>query len=149
MPTLNVERNKRIQNLWILGQTIDQISLSTGIPRSTVGYYVKKFNKSGRRLQPPPSVTQTGFEASPSESAALKTFFLQEVARLIIDRDYQKLHYFLVSYKTMIQMQSYLKFTEEERKVLQNALSGQSKGSAHVDSVTKKEKTFIEAIEQL
>ncbi len=43
MPTLNVERNKRIQNLWILGQTIDQISLSTGIPRSTVGYYVKKF----------------------------------------------------------------------------------------------------------
>jgi hypothetical protein len=46
-------------------------------------------------------------------------------------------------------MQSYLKLTEEERKVLQNAISDLSKGSAHVDSTTKKEKTFIEAIEQM
>ena len=147
MPTLNVERNKRIQNLWILGQTIDQISLSTGIPRSTVGYYVKKFKKSGRRLQSPRSVTQTGFEASPSESVVMKTFFLQEVAALIRDKDYQKLHYFLVSYKTLMQMQSYLKLTEEEGKLLQNAMSDQSKGSAHVDSTTKKG-TLLEILDK-
>ena len=147
MPTLNVERNKRIQNLWILGQTIDQISLSTGIPRSTVGYYVKKFKKSGRRLQSPPSVTQTGFEASPSESVALKTFFLREVMALIVKKDYQKLHYFLVSYRTMIQMQSYLKFTEEERELLQKAISDQFKGSVHVDSKAKKGKTLEEILD--
>ncbi len=78
----------------------------------------------------------------------MKTFFLQEVMALIVNKDYQKLHYFLVSYKTMMQMQSYLKLTEEEGKLLQNAMSDQSKGSAHVDSKAKKGKTLVEILDK-
>ena len=45
MYTPNLERNKRIYELWENGRTVDRISFLTGVPRSTVGYYVRKFNR--------------------------------------------------------------------------------------------------------
>jgi len=42
----NFERDELIHELWLHGYTIDEISSQTGIPRSSVGYYVSKFNKS-------------------------------------------------------------------------------------------------------
>jgi len=46
----NLERERLIYSYWIQGHTIDEISRLTGIPRSSVGYYVRKFNKKhGRR----------------------------------------------------------------------------------------------------
>jgi len=42
----NREREAEVFKYWKGGHyTIDQISTSTGIPRSTVGYYVKKFSR--------------------------------------------------------------------------------------------------------
>lgn len=34
-----------IFELWERGATVDQIASATGIPRSTVGYYVRKFSR--------------------------------------------------------------------------------------------------------
>jgi len=48
----NLDRNFLIYELWKKGRTIDEISFDTGIPRSTVGYYVRKFNKRARRGEP-------------------------------------------------------------------------------------------------
>ena len=48
----NVDRNFLIYELWKKGLTIDQVSFDTGIPRSTVGYYVRKFNKRAGRGEP-------------------------------------------------------------------------------------------------
>jgi len=45
MYTPNLERNKHIYKLWERGLTVDRISSLTGVPRSTVGYYVRKFNR--------------------------------------------------------------------------------------------------------
>ena len=46
----NPERERLIYRYWVQGHTIDEISMLTGIPRSSVGYYVRKFNKKyGRR----------------------------------------------------------------------------------------------------
>lgn len=45
MVRANPERGKRIYEMWRLSETIDEISLATAIPRSTVGYYVRKFNR--------------------------------------------------------------------------------------------------------
>ena len=45
MYTPNLERNKHIYELWERGLTVDRISSLTGVPRSTVGYYVRKFNR--------------------------------------------------------------------------------------------------------
>jgi len=48
----NTERNARIYESWELGLTIDEIALKTGYPRSTVGYYIRKFNKKAKRGEP-------------------------------------------------------------------------------------------------
>lgn len=48
----NPDRNFLIYELWEKGFTIDEISFETGIPRSTVGYYVRKFNKCAKSGEP-------------------------------------------------------------------------------------------------
>jgi len=48
----NPDRNFIIYQLWTNGSTIDEISFETGIPRSTVGYYVRKFNKCAKSGEP-------------------------------------------------------------------------------------------------
>ena len=48
----NLGRNFLIYEQWKDGRTIDEISFDTGIPRSTIGYYVRKFNKNARRGEP-------------------------------------------------------------------------------------------------
>jgi hypothetical protein len=50
----NVDRNKRIYLLWEEGHTVEEISIETGIPRSTVGYYVRKFNNLAKKGEPIP-----------------------------------------------------------------------------------------------
>ena len=46
----NPDRERKIRELWLLDHTIDEIELSTGIKRSTVGYYVRKLNKAARKM---------------------------------------------------------------------------------------------------
>jgi len=48
----NPDRNFIIYELWKEGRTIDEISFDTSIPRSTVGYYVRKFNKCAKSGDP-------------------------------------------------------------------------------------------------
>jgi len=48
----NIDRNFIIYELWKKGHTIDEISFDTGIPRSTVGYYIRKFNKRAKIGEP-------------------------------------------------------------------------------------------------
>jgi len=46
----NPEREAEVFKYWKEGHyTIDQISTSTSIPRSTVGYYTKKFSRKNPR----------------------------------------------------------------------------------------------------
>ena len=48
----NLDRNFLIYELWKKGRTIDEMSFDTGIPRSTVGYYIRKFNKRAKNGEP-------------------------------------------------------------------------------------------------
>ncbi len=50
MVSSNPDRERKIRELWLLDYTIDEIELSTGIKRSTVGYYVRKLNKAARKM---------------------------------------------------------------------------------------------------
>jgi len=45
----NPEREKTIYDLWRTRHTIDEIADLTRVPRSTVGYYVRRFNKNLRK----------------------------------------------------------------------------------------------------
>ncbi len=48
----NPNRNFIIYEMWTNGSTIDEISVETDTPRSTVGYYVRKFNKCAKSGEP-------------------------------------------------------------------------------------------------
>jgi hypothetical protein len=48
----NTDRNVVVYELWKKGCTIDEIAFETAIPRSTVGYYVRKFNKRAKSGEP-------------------------------------------------------------------------------------------------
>jgi hypothetical protein len=48
----NSERNRVIYELWEKNLSVDEMSSGTGIPRSTVGYYVRKFNKLAVKGKP-------------------------------------------------------------------------------------------------
>ncbi len=67
----NLERNIIIYQLWKKGHTIDEISFDTSIPRSTVGYYVRKFNK--RAMRGDPIVFSGEREKGTEEEISLKT----------------------------------------------------------------------------
>lgn len=45
----NPERQKKIEILWRQGLTVEKIARATGIPRSSVGHYVRKLNLDMRR----------------------------------------------------------------------------------------------------
>ena len=55
MLKVNDERLSRIKQLRARGATIDQIAASTGIPRSSVGHYVKKYCGGRTRAGKPQS----------------------------------------------------------------------------------------------
>jgi hypothetical protein len=116
-----VEREEKVYRPWRLGATIDQISLQTQIPRSTVGYYVRKFNRSDRRRLVPEPVAPSAADVSIPESIFTKVLFTEKVMELFKSGDYAKLYYFLQIYK--MQMQSYLKFTKDEMDLFQKAIN--------------------------
>ena len=119
MPHRNVEREEKVYQLWRSRATIDQISLQTRIPRSTVGYYVGKFKRSGRQRLVPDPVAPTAADVSILESILTKVFFTRNVTELLASGDYTKLYYFIQIYKMLMQMQSHLTLTNEEKNLLQ------------------------------
>ena len=119
----NVEREEKVYRPWRLGATIDQISLQTQIPRSTVGYYVRKFNRSDRRRLVPEPIAPSAADVSIPESIFTKVLFTEKVMELFKSGDYAKLYYFIQIYKMLMQMQSYLKFTKDEMDLFQKAIN--------------------------
>jgi hypothetical protein len=133
MKGINADRNRQVQALWNTGRTIDEISLLTGIPRSTVGYYVKKFKKyrqkgQSLRLNPPEEPPLM----SPVDSLFVKALFMQRIIDILKEGDFQKLYYFLTGFKHLVEVMRYLKLTSDEQKLLKDALNGFFKGSKNV-----------------
>jgi len=118
-----VEREEKVYRLWRSGATIDQISLQTRIPRSTVGYYVGKLKRSGGHRLVPEPVAPSDPGVSTLESLVTKVFFTRKVIELITSGDYAKLYYFIQIYKMLMQMQSHLTLTNEEKDLLQKAIN--------------------------
>ena len=119
MHSPNVEREENVYRLWRSGATIDQISLQTRIPRSSVGYYVKKFNRSGRQRLVPEPAAPSAAGVSTLESLVTKVFFTKKVIELLTSGDYAKLYYFIQIYKMLTQMQSHITMTKEEKDLFQ------------------------------
>ena len=119
----NVEREEKVYQLRRSRATIDQISLQTRIPRSTVGYYVRKFKRSSRQRLVPDPVAPSEAGVSMLESLIPKVFFIHNFGELLTSEDFVKLYYFIQIYKMLMQMQSYLKFTKEEIDLFQKTIN--------------------------
>jgi DNA-binding CsgD family transcriptional regulator len=131
----NIERNKQIYELRSLGYTIEEISLITGIPRSTVGYYVKKFKKYENEGKPLKLAASSKHDISRNEPASsnvlgsflMKFISLQEVPKwtnaLLNRGEFDKLYYFLMSIKCAFELSKYFRLTPEELKLPKESLS--------------------------
>ena len=116
MYTSNPERNRVIYELWEKNLTVDQISSRTGVPRSTVGYYVRKFNKlaveekpivfprerkivSARRDSPFSNFIQPVMEMAVKKARA-------NILLMLSDGKYQQLYYLLMDLKLIKELDS-------------------------------------------
>jgi len=131
----NLERERLIYRYWIQGYTIDEISRLTGIPRSSVGYYVRKFNKKyGRRsrvrvsflpaLGDSMNVKKNEYPLAVSgimKSAALITTF-ETVVNLIRQGRLQDAYYCLGIIKLFNEIERIYSLTPEERKAAEKAI---------------------------
>jgi hypothetical protein len=134
----NPKREKKILELWQLGHTIDEIWYQTGIPRSTVGYYVRKFNRNpmmretrlgGNALHgtevPPFTESDPRTNDSAPVLALLKIFSLQTLIQKIQDLmgadRYDQLYYLLQSLQLLPKVLKAFDFTPEERATLGTA----------------------------
>ena len=132
----NPERERLVYRYWVQGHTIDEISRLTGIPRSSVGYYVRKFNRrygEGGRLRRKRSLILMSMdegskmsevklvESAVSKMIGLKGFF-DIIGPLVRQGRYRDLYYLLRCMKLMGEMLQPLMLTPEERKVADKAI---------------------------
>jgi len=120
----NLERNSLIYELWKEGYTIDEISFETGIPRSTVGYYVRKFNKRAKRGEP--IAFQPVREKPNDETLVTKSFlkagFIVRMVELAANGDIDRVYKSLMVVKLMKELQREIFTTEEEKQAFSNIL---------------------------
>ena len=131
----NPERERLVYRYWVQGYTIDEISMLTGIPRSSVGYYVRRFNKKyGRRSRVKVSflsalgdsmdVKKDEYSLAVSgiiKSAALISIF-EAVVDLVRQGRLQDAYYCLATIKLFNEIERIYSLTPEERKAAKKAI---------------------------
>ena len=71
----NPDRNEQVYRLWEKGLTVEKIASRLGLPRSTVGYYVRKFNRYAEAWTPVPLPRKPEREGEGKETLALQALF--------------------------------------------------------------------------
>ena len=114
----NLQRNEIIYGLWDKGCTIEEISSRTGVPRSSVGYYVRKFNKNARDGKS--IVIQHMQEQTNEKGKACTAYIKYLVMTRIIDcfkkGESDEIMKFLKAYKFYRELSDELAVIEEEDK---------------------------------
>jgi len=124
---VNEERNKKILELWKQGHTIEGTSALLNIPRSTVGYYYKKF---GKRLkngllyssEDTRARRKTVEDYSVTISALAKIISYDGIIKMIKEGDFTRTYYYLAALKLLIELWKYHQVTPEESQALVEAL---------------------------
>jgi len=120
----NLERNVVIYQHWQEGKTIEEISTLTGIPHSTVGYYVRKFNTAARAGMPLPLPPPSKKQPAEIEFSFLQKHKVMEfLLNLLRTNDAQTIYYHLASMKLLTELFGRLTLTKEERELLSSAMT--------------------------
>ncbi|MCK4952885.1 hypothetical protein KAS14_03800 [Candidatus Bathyarchaeota archaeon] len=119
----NPDRNAIIYEQWEKGNTVSEIHLRTGIPRSTVGYYVRKFNKYAKDGRPVvlPQKREAG-KSNVLVSATKKWFAFDTIIDMLKSGEVEKLYYLLSVIKLIKELGDQILFTQEENKAFFEAL---------------------------
>jgi hypothetical protein len=114
----NVDRNRVIFELWEQNLTVDEISSRTGIPRGTVGYYVRKFNRLAVEGKPIVFLKKPKVESEPRGSPFSEFIELMSemairqvrtnILRMLSDQKYEELYYLLMDLKLISQLDSFV-----------------------------------------
>jgi hypothetical protein len=100
----NSERNRVIYELWEKNLTIGEISSSTNIPRSTVGYYVRKFNRLAAKGKPVvfPGLSQGARkQGSYTEDSSTVSLLQIKILELMRGGDWEGFYYRLNVFKLL------------------------------------------------
>ena len=112
----NTNRNFLVYELWKKGYTIDEIAFETAIPRSTVGYYVRKFNKCAKSGAP--IVFQQVREQPDEKAMAYKTYLKNYqslgLVKMLKNGEIDKVYKLLMILKLSKELQRELSPTKEE-----------------------------------
>jgi len=120
----NRERNFLVYHHWQDGRTVDETTALTGIPRSTVGYYYKKFNHYAKMGMDPPAMVPS--PQSPEEaygSAFAKFSAIKEINELLRTGDPASTYYRVATLKLALELLSYYRLNVEERRQLPKAIA--------------------------
>ena len=114
----NATRSFLVYDGWEKGRSIDVISLETGIPRSTVGYYIRKFNKAARRGEPITiqKVEQKRDEKEAAISGFVKGYLYLDLLELIKKGELDRVYKILSILKLLKELEKYISPSEEEKE---------------------------------
>lgn len=119
----NPNRNEIIYSLWEQGYTVDQIALRAGIPRSTVGYYVRKFNRYAKdgRITVIPQENRKDTSGTLA-SVIFKCVGLSNLLDMLKSGKVEEAYYLLSICKLLKEIERDLLPTSEEVKSIERAL---------------------------
>jgi hypothetical protein len=122
MPKSNPARNRDLYRIWQEGDTIEEASLLTGIPRSTVGYYFKKYKRYAKEGRPVviPQATEEGRPRTEVGSSALFKSMMTGRAMEMIDAGHPERAYYILSVFKLLKDLD-LTITREELEALQKS----------------------------
>jgi hypothetical protein len=106
------------------------------IPKSTIGYYYKKFGKRPKNglfySSGVPETTRRTVENDQETviSILAKALTIQRILEVFREEDYIKTYYFLAAVKLLIELNKYLRLTPEELRMFDEALKTGFKPSA-------------------
>jgi hypothetical protein len=124
---VNEERNQKILELWKQGHTIEGTSILLNIPRSTVGYYYKKFGKRSKNgllstSEDSRARRRTVENYQVTFLALAKIISLDGIIKIMKEGDYTRSYHYLASLKLFMELWKYHKPTTEESQALVEAL---------------------------
>ena len=154
MPKSNPARNSDLYRLWQEGHTIEEASLLTGIPRSTVGYYHKKYKRYAKEGRPVviPQATQERPRTEVGSSVLLKSMIIGPTMEMIHAGDPERAYYILGVFKLLKDLN--LEITREELEALQKSprpstwapLEATTRKTTQTASQSNEEATATEAL---
>jgi len=134
----NLSKNSEIFEKWQNGQTVREISEDTGYPISTVGYYVRKFNRRAQKGEPMDfTPTPEVDKVTLALTARAKINASELMTNYMKNSDYEGLYFFLMDIKLMKELRRDLNLTRAESNILISNLFESMKATINVESNNK------------